>query len=106
MARNFFLDQPTTNISDKKTNLFHDFPEELQISAIICAVKDAPDTRQSNTNNMDRHRNAKQERDKMLKQEILDKATYELTLCLIYRQMWDSDWRSKTAGEIKKKLEL
>ena len=31
MARNGFLYRPTTNkeMSDKKTSLFHDFPEEL-----------------------------------------------------------------------------
>ena len=31
MARNGFLDQPTTNkeMSDNKTSMFHDFPEEL-----------------------------------------------------------------------------
>ena len=31
MAKNSFLNRPTTNkdISDKKTGLFHDFPEEL-----------------------------------------------------------------------------
>ena len=31
MARNGFLDQPTTNkdMSDKKTSMFHDLPEEL-----------------------------------------------------------------------------
>ena len=41
MTRNIFLDQPTTHMdmSDKKTSLFHDFPEELQITAIMCAVQ-------------------------------------------------------------------
>ena len=41
MAKNGFLDQPTTNkdTSNKKTSLFHDFPEELQITAIMCAVQ-------------------------------------------------------------------
>ena len=41
MARNVFLDRPTTNkeISDKKTIMFHDFPEELYITAIVCAVQ-------------------------------------------------------------------
>ena len=39
-ARNGFLDRVTTNkeMSYKKTSLFYDFPEELQITAIICAV--------------------------------------------------------------------
>ena len=47
MARNGFLDQPTTNkeMSDKKTSLFHDFPEDLHTTAIMCEVKEYPDTR-------------------------------------------------------------
>ena len=104
MDRNGFLDLPTTNtdISDKKTSLFHDFPEELQITAIMCAVQEAPYTRHSNTNTMDRQRNTKQERDKLLKQEGLEKAKYVFIQCLIYRHMWDSDRRRKTDGEVKK----
>ena len=40
MTSNGLLYQPTTNkeISDKKTSLFHDFPEEFQITDIMCAV--------------------------------------------------------------------
>ena len=41
MARNGFLDLPTTNkeMSDNKTSLFHDIPDELQITAIMYAVQ-------------------------------------------------------------------
>ena len=42
----------------------------------------------------------------MVKQELLEKATYEFIQCLVYRKMWDSDWRWNTAGEVKNKLEL
>ena len=79
MARNGFLDQPNTNkeMSDNKTSLFHDFSEELQITAIMCAVQEGPLTRQWNTDAMNRHRNTKQEADKMVKREGLDNATYE-----------------------------
>ena len=40
MASNGFLDRTNTNneVSDNKTSLFHDFPEELQITSIMCAV--------------------------------------------------------------------
>ena len=51
----------------------------------MCAVQEAPDTRQSNTNAMDRHRNAKQEMDNLVKREGLEKATDEFIQCLIYR---------------------
>ena len=86
--------------------MFHDFPEELQITDSICAVQEAPDTRQTNTDAMDRQRNSKQERDNLVKWEGLEKETDEFIQCLIYRQMWDSDRRWKTAGEVKKKLQL
>ena len=54
IARNGFLERPTTNnyMSDKKTSLFHDFPEELQITAIMCEVREDPATRQSNIDAM------------------------------------------------------
>ena len=108
MARNGFLDRPTKNkyISDKKTSLFHDFPEELHITAITCVVQEDPTTRHLNTNYMDRNRNAKKDRDKLVNWEVLEKATDEFIQCLIYRQVWDSDWRWKTAGEVKKKLDI
>ena len=87
MARNGFLDRPIKNkeTSDKKTSLFHDLPEEFHITAIMCAVQEAPATRQSNADAMGRHRNAKQERDNLVKREGLERATYEFIQCLIYR---------------------
>ena len=68
MARNGFLDQPTTNkeMSDNKTSLFHDFSEELQITAIMCVVQEASATRQSNNDAMERERNDKQESNKLV----------------------------------------
>ena len=106
MARNDFLDRPTTNkeTSDKKKSLFHDFTEELLITAIMCAVQEAPATRKSNTNAMDIHCNTKQERDNLVNQEGLKKTTYEFIQYLICRQIWDSDQRWKTDGEVKKEV--
>ena len=46
-------------MSDKKTSPFHDFPVELQITAIMCAVQEAPATIHSNTDAMDRQCNDK-----------------------------------------------
>ena len=51
---------------------------------------------------MDIQSNTKQERDKLVKREGLEKAIDELIHCLIFRQVWDSGWRWKTAGEVKK----
>ena len=71
MAKNGFLDRPTPKeeISETKTSMFNDFPEGLQIPSHMCAVQEAPATRQSNTNDkdgkpntnaMDRQSNAKE----------------------------------------------
>ena len=86
MARNGFLDQPTTNkeMSDKRINKFHDFPEELYITAIMCALLETPSTRQLNINSMDRQCNTKQEKDKLAKQEVLEKSIDEFIRYLIY----------------------
>ena len=43
-------------------------------------------------------------RDNMVKQKGLENSTDEFIQCLIYRQMWDSDRRRKTAGEVKKEV--
>ena len=71
IARYVFLYLPTTNkeMSDKKISLFYYFPEELQITAIICAVQEDIATRQYNTDAMDRQSNTKQNRDKLVKWE-------------------------------------
>ena len=108
MSRNGFLYQPTTNkeMSDKKKNMLHDFPEELQITAIMCSVQEAPATRQANTDAIEIKRNTKQESDNLVNREGLEKSTDEFIKCLIHRHMWDSDWRWKTAGEVKNKLYL
>ena len=68
ISRNGFLYQPNTNkeMSDKKTSLFHDLTEELQITAIMCVVQEASATRQSNNDAMERERNDKQESNKLV----------------------------------------
>ena len=54
MAMNGLLDWPTTNkeMSDKKKSMFCDLSVELRITAIMCAVQEAPDTRQSKTDSL------------------------------------------------------
>ena len=106
MARNGFLDRPTTNkeMSDKKKSLFHEFPEDLQITAIMYSVQEYPATIQSKTNAMDIQSNAKQKKDNMVKRKRLEKATYKFIPCLIYRQMWNSDRRWKTSGEVNEEV--
>ena len=85
MDRKGFLDQPTTNkdMIDKKTSLFYDFSEEFQITAIMCAVQEAPAKRESNISDLDRQRNTKQDSDNMVNMEVLKKAENECIQCLI-----------------------
>ena len=61
MTRNGFLDLPNTkkNMSDKKTIMFHDLTEELQITTIMSEVQEDPATIQPNNDAMDRQRNDK-----------------------------------------------
>ena len=87
-------------MSDKKTSLFHDFPEELHITATICPVQEDPATIQLNTDAMDRQCVDKQERDKLVKREGFEKATDKFIKYLINRQMWDSGWCWKTSVEL------
>ena len=89
-------------MSDKKKSPFHDFPEGLQITDIMYELQEDQSTRHSNTSAMDRQCNYKQESHKLVKREELENSTDEFIQCPIYRQMWDSDWRWKTAGEAKK----
>ena len=91
-------------MSDKKTSLFHDLPEELRITAIMCVVKEDTATRKLNTNAMDIHRNTKQEMDNLARREGLEKANDEFIQCVIYRKMWDSDRRWKKNGGVKKEV--
>ena len=104
MARNGFLDRPTTKkeMSGKKTSLFHDLPEELQITAMMCAMEEAPATRESNNNALEKQRESKRERDELVKQGGLEKATNGYIKCLIYREMWGSDRHWKTSTAVKK----
>ena len=67
----------------------------------MCVVQEAPAIRQLNTNAMDRQRNSKQDRDNLVKQEGLEKATDAFIQGIIYRHMWDSGRQWKTAGEVK-----
>ena len=43
-------------------------------------------------------------RDIMAKRKGLERSTDEFIQYLIYRQMWDSDWRRNTADEVRKEV--
>ena len=84
--------------------MFHDFPEDLHSTAIMCAVQESTATIQKNNNSMYRQSNARQQRDNLVKREVLEKATDEFIQFLIHIQMWDSRRLWNTAGEVKKEV--
>ena len=54
MSINGYLSCPTTKKDLKEGNrgMFHDFPEELQLTAVMAAMEDAPVTHQSNNQSL------------------------------------------------------
>ena len=100
MGRNGFMDHSTKK--GDKLGLFHDLPDELQITAIMCAMEFAPATQESNCHELERRRLAKQKKDAILKEEGMEKATDEYIECLIHHRMASSERCWKTVAEVRK----
>jgi hypothetical protein len=98
MGRNGFLNRPMKK--GDELGMFHGLPEELQITAVMCAMEFAPATQQSNSHEMDRQRLAKQKKEAILKEQGMEKATHEYIECLIHHRMGNSDRCWKTAAEV------
>lgn len=81
--------------------MFHGLPEELQLTAVMCAMQFAPATRQSNSDALDAQRRAKRQKEEALKQLGLEKATEEHIECLIYHMMYGSERFWKTTDEVR-----
>ena len=58
MSRNRYLSRPTTKKDLKEGNrgLFHDFPEELRLTAVMAAMEDAPITHKENNQSLELQR--------------------------------------------------
>jgi len=104
MARNGFMHRPTTAEEMRSATghgLFHGLPEELQITAVMTAMEQAPATRDSNNRAMELQRETKRMRDQLVKEEGLEKAHGEYIECLIYHRMFNSDRLWKTAKDVR-----
>ena len=99
MKRNGFLSR-----DGEGNGLFHDLPPELQLTALMTALQFAPDTRQLNNAGLERARETKRQKEELLKQLGLEKATNEYIDCLIYHKMYDSDRCWKTAAEVRNRV--
>ena len=100
--RNKFLHRPTTKkaIENNEKGLFHKLPQELRYTAIMSAMEMAPETRQSNTDGIDRQRAMQEKKVKLAKEEGLQNAKDEYIERLIYHSMWGSDGCWTTVSEV------
>ena len=67
MQRNKFTSRPTTKkaIVNNEIGLFHKLPEELQLTATIMAMEDAPKTKEHNSNAINAQRQMRDEREEI-----------------------------------------
>jgi len=101
MARNKFLSRAKPEANDGNTGLFHQLPGELQVTALMCAIEFAPDTRESNNAALQAQDAANQARKELRKQEKFANATDEYIECLIHHTLWGSERCWKTKKEVK-----
>ena len=90
MACNGFMHRPISVVEMKGESghgLFHGLPEELQITAIMTAMEQAPATCDSNNRALELQHQTKRMRDKLLMEEGMEKAHGEYIKCLVYRRM-------------------
>ena len=100
--RNDFLSRPTTKkeIEADERGLLHGLVEELKLTLIIMAMEDAPATRQSNNESLERQRKMKQLKEELMRELQDEKATEAYIEALIYTGMFDSDACWKTVAEV------
>jgi len=96
MGRNRFFSWKTPQANDGNTGMFHNLPVELQLTAVTCAMEHAPDTRESNTNDLACQLQAKQDEQELAKRAVLAGASDECTECLIHHMLGESErfWRT------------
>ena len=93
LTRNGFLKRPATkkDFEEGIRGLFHGLPDELQITSVMCAMEMAPETRETNNYEMERQRDAKREKEELIKELSLERASDLYIECIIYHQLWLSD---------------
>ena len=69
---------------------------------VMCAMEMAPETREKNNYEMERQREAKREKEELIKELGLEKASVLYIECLIYHQLWLSDRCWKTPAQVRK----
>ena len=64
---------------DRARGLFHGFPEELKITAVMCAMELAPATRELNNAAL-AQRQTKKDKEDLIKKEGLEKVRKQITV--------------------------
>ena len=80
--------------------LFHQFPKELRVAVMVMAVEDAPATRKNNTLSLQKQLDCKREKEEMLKQKSLDKATEEFIDATYFHRMGNSNAYWTTVSQV------
>ena len=88
-----------------KIGLFHQFPKELRAAVVVVAVEDAPATRKSNNLSLQRQLDCKREKEEMLKQKNMSKATEEFIDATYFHRMGNSEACWTTVSEVTKTLD-
>ena len=67
---------------------------------MIMYMKDAPETRKQNNDDLKRSREWRAKKDKVAKEKGLEDAEDEFIECIIYHRMWDSEAFWKTVTDV------
>ena len=106
MSRNKFLSRDHNLERQGNEGMFHRFPDELQITSVMTAMKFAPETRESNNGNL-----KAQKKDATLKQDLRKKVGFENAKdeyieCLIHHKLGESGRCWKTVKQVRDGLKM
>ena len=90
LAKNDFLSRDE-GVTDGHKGMFRRLPEELQLTAVMCAMKFAPATRNSNSTNLERQHQAKREKQELKEKAGFANASDKYIECLIHHKLWGSE---------------
>jgi len=100
LVRNGFLARDR-DATDGNKGMLHRLPEELQLTAVMCAMKFAPVTRKSNSTDLGRQPQAKREKEVPKKKEGFANASDGYIECLIHHKLGESGTYWKTPEDVQ-----
>ena len=100
LARNKFLKMEMAQQLETK-GMFHGLPEELQLTAVMCAMQFAPDTRHAKSIYLESQHQAKHTKQELKKKEGVANASDEYIECLIHHKLGESERYRKTPKDVR-----